>query len=168
MKISTALKKLRTLKNELNRLINIRKENFYVIIPKDIEVKDADIEIRFNEITDRINKVLNDICNLRENLLRTNINTHIEIDGDQISLSHLKLKVDSVRSELAQVQNIKNSGYSFGSSRRRKIISTEDEEKEVSQLNDLELENMISDLDNKKLDLEKKLEFMNATTDLIS
>ncbi|MBD3227379.1 MAG: hypothetical protein GF329_04250 [Candidatus Lokiarchaeota archaeon] len=167
MRISTALKKIRTLKNELSRLIAIRKKNFYVIIPKNVSIEDADIEIRFNEITDRIDKTLNEIAILRERLLRTNINTYVEIDGEKVSLSLLKLLVDNVRSELAQIQSIKNSGYSF-TSRQRRISTTDDEEKEVAQLNDLELENKVKELEKQKLALEKKLEYKNATTKLVS
>lgn len=59
-----------------------------------------------------------------------------------------------------------NERDSFGF-RRRRIATTEEEEKEVAQLTDLQLEVLIKQLEERKLKLENILEIHNANTQLI-
>ena len=170
MNISGALKEVKLLKNELKRKLKIRKENFFVIIPKKISLQEAkdnpekfDI-IDFLKITDEIRDITKKISDLRERILKTNIITKVEVDGNQLSLSRLKLRVDEGRSELAQLENITERGIF---DRRRKIVTSEEEEKEIAQLTDLELETRIKELEKEKFNLENLLELKNANTELI-
>ncbi|MFX1257922.1 MAG: hypothetical protein ACFFAN_08690 [Promethearchaeota archaeon] len=171
MNISAALKKIKVLRNEIGRKIKIRKDNFYTIIPKNKsleEVKSIPESkiIDFYKLTEEVEDIATEITNLREQILKTNINTNVEIDGENITLARLKLLIDDIRSELSQLLGITTVGY-YDSPRRRRIITTEEEEKEVAQLTDLELENKIMELEDKKVRYENKLDYMNAITDII-
>ncbi len=171
MKISSALKKIRKLRNELKRKIKIRKDNFHVIIPKNKTLEDIKQNpneykiIDIQKISDELNEITRKITDLREQILKTNVTTMAEVEGETISLSKLKLLIDDMRSELAQLEGIDERGYL--ESRRRKIKTQEEEEKEIPQLTDLELEKLIKDIEEKKINYENILEYMNATTELV-
>ena len=159
------------LKNELKRKLKIRRDNFNVIIPKDVTLegmkklgeKDREF-VSFDSITEKIKNIVKELRELSERILITNINTKVEFNGERVSLAMLKLMVDDKRSELAQLETI-NERSIFD--RKRKISTTEEEEKEVSQLTDLELEAMKKTLELEKNTLESLLEFTNANTELI-
>ncbi len=170
MNVSGALKEIKFLKNQLKRKIKMRKENFIVIIPKnknleDLSTNELEKIVKFNDISEEINELAGNISDLREKVLRTNIQTIIDVENDKITLAKLKLLVDDVRSELAQLESV-NERDIF-SSRRRKITTTEEEEKEVAQLTDLQLENLIKQLERRKLELENVLEIQNAIIQLV-
>jgi len=170
MNISGALKQIKQFKNELKRKIKMRKENFFVIIPKnrkleDIRNKEEAKFVDFNKISGDINTIAKDISNLREKVLKTNIQTIVNVENDEITLARLKLVIDDIRSELAQLDSV-NERDIFGS-RRRKITTAEEEEKEVAQLTDIQLENLIKQLEEKKMKLENILEVLNANTQLV-
>lgn len=65
---------------------------------------------------------------------------------------------------MAQLENITERGIF---DRRRKIVTSEEEEKEIAQLTDLELETRIKELEKEKINLENLLELKNANTELI-
>ena len=168
MNITKALKERKMLKNELKRKLKIRKDNFIVIIPKDASIEDmkklGDTNrefVSFEDITENIDSIVRELRNLSERILITNINTIVEINGEEVSLAKLKLMVDDKRSELAQLESINEHGIF---DQRRRISTTEEEEKEVSQLTDLELETMKKTLESEKNELESLLEFTNANT----
>jgi len=172
--ITRALKERKMLKNELKRKLKIRRDNFNVIIPKDVTLEDMkklgekfekDREfVSFDSITEKIKNIVKELRELSECILITNINTKVEFNGEKVSLAMLKLMVDDKRSELAQLETINERGIF---DRRRRISTTEEEEKEVSQLTDLELESMKKTLELEKNALESLLEFTNANTELI-
>lgn len=170
MNISGALKQMKQLKNELKRKIKMRKDNFFVIIPKDADLEDLKNSqdakfVNIDRISEEINTLAKEISNLRERILKTNIQTLIKVENDEISLALLKLRIDDIRSELAQLDNI-NERDIF-SSRRRKITTTEEEEKEVAQLNDIQIEISIKQAEERKMKLENILELKNANTQLV-
>lgn len=171
MNITRALKERKMLKNELKRKLKIRRDNFNVIIPKDLTLEDMkklgekDREfVSFDSITEKIKNIVKELRELSERILITNINTKVEFNDEKVSLAMLKLMVDDKRSELAQLETI-NERSIFD--RKRRISTTEEEEKEVSQLTDLELEAMKKTLELDKNALESLLEFTNANTELI-
>ena len=113
MNITKALKERKMLKNELKRKLKIRKDNFIVIIPKDASIEDmkklGDTNrefVSFEDITENIDSIVRELRNLSERILITNINTIVEINGEEVSLAKLKLMVDDKRSELAQLESI--------------------------------------------------------------
>jgi len=172
LNISGALKQIRQLKNELKRKIKMRRENFFLIIPKDSTLKDFkdsrhNIEefVDFEKNSQEIIEISEKISDLRENTMKTNITTKIEVDSRMITLSRLKLMIDDIRSELAQLDTI-NERDTFGF-RRRRIATIEEEEKEVAQLSDIQLEDRIKKLEQKKITLETILETHNANTQLV-
>lgn len=172
MNVSGALKQVKQLKNELKRKIKMRKENFFVVIPKESTLESFKEQntketnfVDFEKISGEINEILEKISNLREKVLKTNIRIQVELDGKSVTLSRLKLMIDDVRSELAQLDGI-NEKDIFGS-RRRRIATSEEEEKEITQLTDIELEKRIKTLEERKIKLENILETQNATTQLV-
>ncbi len=172
LNISGGLKQIKQFKNELKRKIKIRKENFSVIIPKDNTLNEFKRNIKenvefveFSKISEDIDKISGEISDLRERIMKTNINTIIEVNGDTITLSKLKLLIDDLKSKLAQLEVINDKDY-FGV-RRRRIATTEEEEKEVAQLTDLQLDELIKQIETDKITLENILETKNATTQLI-
>jgi len=140
-----------------------------VIIPKEKEITEITPTISFKDLTEQIKELATQISNLRERILRTNLTTKVIIGGEPISLALLKLKIDDIRSEIAQIENLMDSSYSpLGFTRQRRQLLTKDvEEKEVPQLNDLELEKIYKDLELQKNQLEGLLEKQNALTALI-
>lgn len=166
MNISSALKEIKLLRNELKRKLKMRQDNFIVIIPKDSNLEQEKDFIPFPKITEEINELMRKISVLREGILKTNINTMVNLEEKKISLAMLKLLIDDTRSALAQLESINDKGI-FGYDRRRRITKTEEEEKEVEQLSDLELEKMIKSLEEKKNKFENLLEFTNTNTDLL-
>jgi len=171
MNISGGLKQIKQFKNELKRKIKMRKENFFVIIPKSGELEDFKANnktikfVDFKNISEEINNIAKRISTLREKIMKTNIQTIVKVENNEITLANLKLLVDDIRSELVQLDGI-NERDIFGS-RRRRISTTEEEEKEVTQLTDIQLDNLISQLEEKKMKLENILEIQNANTQLV-
>lgn len=172
MNVSGALKKIKQLKNEFKRKIKMRKENFFVVIPKESTLESFKKQntkeinfVDFEKISREINEISETISDLREKVLKTNINIQVDVDGKFMTLSRLKLSLDDIRSELAQIDGI-NEKDIFGS-RRRRITTNEEEEKEITQLIDLQLETRIKTLEEKKIKLENILEILNATTQLV-
>lgn len=166
MNISSALKEINHLRNELTRKIKIRKDNFRVIIPKSSTLE-KEIEnpnnhyVNFHKITEEIYNLADKINQLRERILKTNITTLVTIDDKEITLALLKLRIDKLSSELAQLNGLPERDWL---ERRRNIAKVEEEEKEVMQLSDLELESLIKNIETEKRKLENILDFKNANT----
>lgn len=171
MKISQALSKKNDLQKKLVRLIDIRKDNFNVIIKKDETLDKARKLFKerkiadFFEVTEKVKSLKGRITDLRERILNTNINTFVEVNGEKTSLSRLFLLIGNIKSDLKELESINARG--FLSSRSRKISTTKEEEKEVEQLSDLELEEMKSAHEDEKTELQNLLEFSNANTELL-
>ncbi|KKM82426.1 hypothetical protein LCGC14_1237060 [marine sediment metagenome] len=121
--------------------------------------------VGFDKISEEIKDLAEKISILCEKIMKTNIQTTISVDNNDITLAKLKLLIDDIRSELAQLSVI-NERDIFGS-RRRRIATTEEEEKEIAQLSDLQLETLILQLEGKKMKLENILEVKNANTQLV-
>lgn len=168
MNVSGGLKKIRQYKNELKRKIKMRKENFFVIIPKGGKIEDISNNenfVEFDKISEEIKALAEKISVLREKIMNTNVQTIVTVENNDITLAKLKLLIDDIRSELAQLDAI-NERDIFGS-RRRRIATTEEEEKEIAQLTDMQLETLILQLEDKKMRLENILEVQNANTQLV-
>jgi len=101
--------------------------------------------VGFHEISKEIKILAEKISVLREKIMNTNIQTIVTIEDNDITLAKLKLLIDDIRSELAQLDGI-NERDIFGS-RRRRIATTEEEEKEIAQLTDMQLETLILQLE---------------------
>lgn len=166
MNISSALKMVKDLRQELKRLIKMRNKHFVVVIPKESNLEDVEGIISFGDLTKRMKDLMSRISLIREKILITNINTLVNLNEGEISLALLKLRIDDTRSELAQLQNL-DDDRSFSFDSRRRLRKTEEEEKEVRQLNDLQLEALIKELEDKKRVFEDVLESANATTELL-
>ncbi len=170
MNITGCLKQIKQMQNELRRKIRLRDENFNMIIPKELNIEEykkkcseENIKIvDFYDITGEINELLNKIIDLREKILKTNINTIIEYNGTRVSSAKLKLQIDNIRSELSHIESI-NEEYSY----KKKLRKVDDEEKKINQVSDLELENIVKELEKKKISMENKLETSNANTELL-
>ena len=171
MKISQALSKKNDLQKRLGRLIDLRKNNFRVVIKKDETLDEArksfkDLKIvEFGSISEKINRVVLEITDLRERILRTNVKIEVQVGDDKVSLAKLILLINDAKSELKQLSSLKERSLF---DRKRKIAKTDEEEKEVDQLTDLELEELVTALEDKKSELQYLLEEANALTELVS
>lgn len=85
--------------------------NFFVIIPKNGKLEDFSERelvkfVDFNKISEEINTIAKMIGNLRERIMKTNIQTIVKVENDEVTLAKLKLVIDDIRSELAQLDSI--------------------------------------------------------------
>ena len=173
MKITDALVQLKMLKEQISRLYNIRKENFKVYIPKELTLEDVKQDtkkhdiILFDDLTEKIETLESRITNLRERLVKTNVNTMVTLEGKEITLARLKLLLDDHRSRLSQLMGLSKGARFVYLSTSKGPRSIDDEEKEVFQLNDLEVERLITEEEERKNKLQVLLDTTNAMTDVI-
>lgn len=179
MKITEALKVRKHLTEQIKRNHELRNENFYIFVPKTVTMKDVrenpekfDITT-FKEITDNIDEIEWTLLDLREKMMRTNVDTIVTIpenfivkglSGKKMSLAKLKLIIDKYRSNLAQLMNLRKEGRY---DRKSASLSTEDEEKKIPQLKGKEIEEIITKLEDEKRKLETLLEGTNGRTEVI-
>ena len=175
MKISEALQERKHLKEQITRLYALRNENFKVLINKDISIEEAKKEpkkhriIVFEDITKEIDEGWLKEINLRESILKTNLSTTIDFPSDiieglsgEMSLAKLKICYDKIVGDLKSLMSLKSDRMYDP----RRIISVDDQQKAVPQLDDLEIEKMLQDLEAKKRKISKILDLANAKTEL--
>ncbi len=106
-------------------LINFFLFLFFIKSFKEQNAKETNF-VDFEKISSEISEISDTISNLREKVLKTNMSIQVELDGKSVTLSRLKLMIDDIRSELAQIDGI-NEKDIFSSRRRRNILSLEDQ-----------------------------------------
>ena len=88
MNVSGGLKKIRQHKNELKRKIKMRKENFFVIIPKGGKIEDISNNenfVEFDKISEEIKALAEKISVLREKIMNNNIQTIVTVENNDIT-----------------------------------------------------------------------------------
>lgn len=162
------LNKLTRKRNEYERIASIRKDNFQVIIPKEETLDSYENYPRFDELTDQMDQLSEEIMILRGRLQKTNYETMVTIEGEEreFSLGKLLLEIEKLANDLKLIASLK-SGRGYLGIERRRITKTDEEQKEVFQKTDLELEKMIKELEDKKLKYELIRSKTNATTHLL-
>jgi hypothetical protein len=173
MKITDALVQMKSMKEQISRLYNIRKEHFTAIIPKEVTVEDMKKDpkkynvLSFDEVTKEITEIEEKVTDLREKVQKTNVATVVKLEnGEEVTLARLKLKVDDYRSRLSQLMSLSRGARGWLMD-RRSTLSKDDEEKQVTQMDDLEIEKLIKKHEEEKNKLQLVLDTTNAKTDLV-
>jgi hypothetical protein len=150
MNLGEALSSLKKEKSRLARLISLRKEN--VLIEKD---KNSEFDPK--EISKQIDKKIEDIRKLKINIQKANFST--KVAGEDISLAEAIIKVNDIRSKIAQLSSLfekKHSSWCFD----------KDQKELVSQLKESDIEDEIEKLEGEKARLDNKIQMTNWSTAL--
>ena len=168
MNVTDALLDRKNLTEEIKRLKAISSSHFTETIPKGKTLENVSKEegsnvVLFNDIDAQINKIEGELELLRERMLKTNVSKYVKVDNDDITLSRLKIKIDTIKSRLSHLMGLRSDSKRYG----RMISSTDDEERNVQQLSDLELEERIKELERVKTRYQQILDKANASTELV-
>jgi len=148
--LGEALSLLKKEKSRLARLISLRKENVYVE-----EGKKSEFDVK--KLSDEINKKIEDIRKLKIKIQITNLSAIV--DGEKISLAEAIIKVNDIRSKIAQLTNLFE--------RKRSMWYSEKEQKNfIAQLDESEIEEEIEKLEIQKTQLDNKIQMTNWNTQL--
>ena len=151
MLIGAALQELKIMQSKLSRLYNLRRDTFNVLENKDVEVD-------FNKVSEEIQELIQEIRTIKSKIARTNNNTKIDVEGKQMTIQELILYIGDLRSELAQLQYLSPRGPVYLGGQAVEYIPQKRQD-EIAQ--------MISDLEEKKADMDKVLQAKNWSTDLL-
>ncbi len=169
MSISDGIKALKEKRNELQRLITLQKDKFTVLVPIDKKSIDECINddpniILFKDIETKIQALKRDIANLRFSLDKTAHETTCKCNGKDVTLSYLRLLVEEARADIDRIQSLKQKDTLF--SNRRTRLTVDDKEREMNQLTDQQLEDIIQEKIRVKNSLDSLLEKTNVNTPL--
>lgn len=148
--LGEALSLLKKEQSRLSRLITLRKENTLI---------EEGTTPSFNpkDLGEKINNKIDGIRKLKIRIQKTNLNTNL-ID-DNISLAEAIIKVNDIRSKIAQLSGLferkKNYWYS---EKEQKVF--------VSQLNESDIEDEIEKLELEKSQLDNKIQMTNWKMEL--
>lgn len=151
MLLGAALQELKIKQSKLSRLNDLRRDTFNVLENKEVEVD-------FNEITNEINDLIEETRKLKVSISKTNNNSMLEVDGKNMTIQELILLIGDLRSELFQLQYLKPRGPVYLGGQAVEYIP---------QIKQDEMANMISELEEKKANLDKILQSTNWETQLI-
>lgn len=151
MNIGESLSLLKKEKSTLARLISLRKDNIFIE-----EGKKSEFNLK--EIGQQIDKKINEIRKLKIRIQKTNLET--DLIEDKISLAEAIVKVNDIRSKLAQLSNLFERKKSYW-------FSDKDQKELIPQLNEVEIEEEIEKLEIEKSKLDNKIQMTNWKTDLI-
>jgi len=150
MLIGAALQELKIMQSKLSRLYVLRRDTFNVLENKEVEVE-------FNRVSEEIEDLLKEIRTIKSQIAKTNNSTTIEVEGKSMTLQELILYIGDLRSELAQLQFLRPRGPVYLGGQAVEYIPQKGQD-EIAQ--------MISDVEEKKADLDKLLQAKNWSTDL--
>ena len=151
MLIGAALQELKIVQSKLARLYLLRRETFNVLENKEVEVE-------FSKVTKEIQELLQEIRTLKARITKTNNNTKIDVEGKSMTIQELILYIGDLRAELAQLQYLRPRGPVYLGGQAVEYIPQKRQD-EVAQ--------MISDIEEKKADMDKLLQAKNWSTDLL-
>ncbi len=151
MKLGAALQELKILQSKLARLYNLRSETFNVLENKKTEVD-------FDEVTNEIEDLVDNIRSLKVKIAKTNILTQIEFDGKKITIQEMIFLIADLRSSLARLEYLKPRGPVYLGGQAVEYIPQKRQD---------EIANIISDFEKKKSDMDKLLQAKNWSTELI-
>lgn len=152
MLLGAALQGLKIKQSKLARLYVLRRDTFNVLENKDIEVD-------FHEISNEITELIEEIRELKDKIARTNNNVRIDVENKKMTIQELILLIGDLRSELTQLQFLKPRGPVYLGGQAVEYIP---------QIKQDEMAKMISDLEEKKADMDKILQAKNWETELVS
>jgi len=145
MLLGAALQELKTMQSKLARLYNLRSDTFNYLENKEFEVD-------FNQITEDIIKLVDKIRQLKVQIAKTNSNSTLEVDGKKISIQELIFRIGDLRSDLNQMSYLRPRGPVYLGGQAVEYIP----QKRQDQIAEL-----ISEIEEKKADLDKLLQAKN-------
>ena len=151
MLLGAALQELKIMQSKLARLYVLRRETFNYLENKEIEVD-------FNQISAEITELVEEIRVLKVNITKTNNNTLIEVDGRTISIQELILIIGDLRSDLSQLEYLKPRGPVYLGGQAVEYIPQQKQD---------EIANLISNIEEKKAEMDKLLQAKNWAVELI-
>jgi len=135
----------------LARLYVLRRETFNFLENKEVEVD-------FNQISNEIKDLIDQIRDLKVKITKTNNNTLIEVDGQKTSIQELILIIGDFRSELLQLQYLKPRGPVYLGGQAVEYIPQKKQD---------EIADLISEVEEKKAEMDKLLQAKNWAVELI-
>jgi hypothetical protein len=151
MLLGAALQELKIMQSKLARLYVLRRETFNYLENKEVEVD-------FNQISGEIKDLVDQIRDLKVKLAKTNNNTLIEVDGQKMSIQELILIIGDLRSELLQLQYLKPRGPVYLGGQAVEYIPQKKQD---------EIADLISEIEEKKAEMDKLLQAKNWAVELI-
>ena len=151
MLLGAALQELKIMQSKLARLYVLRRETFNYLENKEVEVD-------FNQISGEIKDLVDQIRDLKVKLAKTNNNTLIEVDGQNMSIQELILIIGDLRSELLQLQYLKPRGPVYLGGQAVEYIPQKKQD---------EIADLISEIEEKKAEMDKLLQAKNWAVELI-
>ena len=150
MLLGAALQELKTMQSKLSRLYNLRSDTFNYL-------ENREFEVDFNQITEDINKLVDQIRQLKVQIAKTNSNSNLKVNGKEISIQELIFLIGDLRSDLSQMSYLKPRGPVYLGGQAVEYIP----QKRQDQIAEL-----ISEIEEKKADLDKLLQANNWSTEL--
>jgi hypothetical protein len=150
MLLGAALQELKTMQSKLTRLYNLRSDTFNYL-------ENREFEVDFNQITEDINKLVDQIRQLKVQIAKTNSNSNLKVNGKEISIQELIFLIGDLRSDLSQMSYLKPRGPVYLGGQAVEYIP----QKRQDQIAEL-----ISEIEEKKADLDKLLQAKNWSTEL--
>ncbi|MBD3342085.1 MAG: hypothetical protein GF353_23495 [Candidatus Lokiarchaeota archaeon] len=151
MLLGAALQELKILQSKLSRLYTLRTDTFNVLENKEVEVE-------FDKISKEINELLNEIRALKVQIAHTNNTVTLDLDGKTITIQELIILISDLREELYQLGYLKPRGPVYLGGQAVEYVPQKKQD---------EMAELISELEERKAELDKILQARNWSTELI-
>lgn len=151
MLLGAALQELKIMQSKLARLYVLRRETFN-------HLENKEVEVDFNQISSEITDLVDHIRELKVKIARTNNNTLIEVNGQKTSIQELILIIGDLRSELLQLQYLKPRGPVYLGGQAVEYVPQKKQD---------EVADLISQVEEKKAEMDKLLQAKNWAVELI-
>jgi len=145
------LQELKIMRSKLARLYRLRLDTFNVL-----EKKSAEVE--FGQVSIEIDELIQQIRDLKVKIQKTNANAVVTVDGKDICIQELILRIGDLRSELQQHEQLKPRGPVYLGGQAVEYIPQRKQD---------EIAGAIAELEQRKADLDKILQAQNWTTEIV-
>jgi len=152
MFIGAALQELKIHQSKLARLYRLREDTFNYLENKKVEVD-------FAQITKEIEVLVKQIRDLKTKIIKTNANSKIVVEGTEMTIQELIILIADLRSELMQFESLKPRGPVYLGGQAVEYIPQRKQDEIASE---------ISQMEQRKADLDKILQAKNWSTELLS
>ncbi len=151
MLLGAALQELKIMQSKLYRLYRLRQDTFNVLENKKTEVD-------FDKLTKEINDLILEIRDLKVKINKTNTNTRINVEGKEMTITELIIRIGDLRSELSQLESLHPKGPVYLGGQAVEYIPQKKQD---------ELAAMIAEMEQRKANLDKILQSVNWKTELL-
>ena len=151
MLLGAGLQELKIMQSKLLRLYRLREDTFNFLENKKVEVD-------FDTVSKEIDELVANIRELKVQINKTNTNTSIRVEDKDMTIQELIITIGDLRSELSRLQLLRPRGPVYLGGQAVEYIPQK-KQNEIAQL--------ISDMEQRKADLDKILQSNNWKTELI-